>query len=246
MFRVGLGLFFFLFSQPSWGFHVLIDPGHGGRDWGASSGPYLESHITLKVSQALKQLLDKDQGFTASLSRQSDRFISLSHRVLMRNKENIDIFVSIHVNSSQDSTIYGGEVYFANQLPLDGDALVLGSREVFGGASAADPMTIHNQESFRSPEVTSIIRDLKRNNNLFLSGELSKTILQSWKVPNTRIRHIQQAPFFVLSNAHIPAVLVELGFITHHKEAQLLNQESHQMSLAHSIYTGLKNYKHNF
>ena len=225
--------------------NVFIDPGHGGKDKGASSGPYVESHIALEVSQILKHLLDQDPNFSASISRTSDQFIPLPDRVLLGIKNNTDIFISIHVNASSDPTIYGSEVYFTSQLPIDKEALIHTSYEFLGELPQTPPMTIPRQKELPQ-EVVDIILDLKRNNNLFLSGELSKAISNNWRIPNSQIRQIQQAPFFVINQAHTPAVLIELGFITHPAEAQLLSQKSHQKKLAQSIYKGLKVFQQKF
>ena len=239
-----VGIVLLLTGFPTWAYHVLLDPGHGGKDKGATMGPYYESQITLKVSKILKQLLDKDPDFSASLSRNSDRLVSLPQRTQLANQKYVDLFVSIHVNACKDSRVRGGEIYFKNQLPLDEEALIHANHEFIEPKRKAKilPMTIPRQNQL-NPEVTDIIRDLKRNNNLFLSGELSKAIAQTWVIPESRMRQVQQAPFFVVKHTHMPSVLVELGFITHRAEAGRLNQRDYQVKLAKSIYNGLKRYK---
>ena len=242
--RASMGITLFLMTLPSWGYHVFLDPGHGGIDRGATAGLYQESQIVLKVSQILKRLLDRDPDFSSSLSRHRDHLVSLQRRADLAHQKNVDLFVSIHVNASTDFRVRGGEIYFKNQLPPDEEALIYASHELIDseGKAKIPPMKISRQKQLK-PEVADIIRDLKRNNNLFSSGELSKSIAKAWRVPKSRIRHIRQAPFFVVSKVHIPSVLVELGFITHKGEAQLLNQRDYQIKLAQSIYEGLKEYK---
>ena len=234
-----------MMPSTSWAYHVFLDPGHGGVDKGATRGSYHESQITLKVSQILKQLLDKDPEFSVTLSRHRDQLVSLPKRVHMAHQKGVDLFVSIHVNASSDARVRGSEIYFKNQLPPDEEALIHASHERMATEEKKAPvplMKIPRQEQLSS-EVTDILRDLKRNHNLFLSGELSKSIARSWKVPKNRMRHIRQAPFFVVSHTHIPSVLVELGFISHPKEAARLNHKDVQVQLAQSIYNGLKDYK---
>ena len=239
-----MSVILFFIVLPSWGDHILLDPGHGGVDRGATVSPYQESQIAFKVSQILKELLDTDPDFSVSLSRYSDHLVPLQRRTDLAHQKNVDLFVSIHVNASPDSRVRGGEIYFKNQLPLDKETLIHASHEIMAPEESALPMNIPRQEQLK-PEVVEIIRDLKRNNNLFLSGELSKSIARAWKVPKSRIRSIRQAPFFVVRNTHIPSVLVELGFITHREEARLLNQREYQVKVARSIYRGLKEYKKN-
>ena len=147
------------------------------------------------------------------------------------------------MNASTDSSVRGGEIYFKNQLPLEKETLIYASHELMASSKKikTPPMEVPRQNQLK-PEVTQIIRDLKRNHNLFSSGELAKNIARSWKVPQSQIRHIRQAPFFVISHTHMPSILIELGFITNKEEATRLKEKSYQTQLAQSIYKGLKNY----
>ena len=233
----------FFFAWPSWGYHVLLDPGHGGKDKGAVVPPYKESHLALQVAQILYQLLSDDTDFSVIMTRSDNRFVPLTKRVHLGNQKKVDIFISIHANASPSAKVRGAEIYFKNQLPIDKEALIHANHEQIDPMDKSFPRKIHRQGELKH-EVVDIIRDLKRNHNLWLSGELSKALFESWKVPGSQIK-ILQAPFFVISHNHMPSILIELGFLTNKKEAQLLYQKKYQTQLARSIYEGLKKYKIN-
>ncbi len=245
-FYLFLLLLFFLFLPSSWGYHILLDPGHGGIDQGTTLGIYRESQMTLQVSRLLKEKFDQDSDFKVTLSRNKNELLSLQRRVDLAHSQGADLFVSIHVNASSDPRVRGSEIYFKNQFTPDKETLIHTAHELIsfqkGKIAHKASMKIPRQGGLQE-EVVEILRDLNRNNHLFFSGELAKAIARNWQVPESSMRGIRQAPFFVVSHAHMPSILIELGFITHKREAQLLQQREYQIQIAHSIYKGIKEYK---
>ena len=230
---------------------VLIDPGHGGRDSGATSNGLKESGLVLKIAKRLGRQLAQDPRFEAQLSRKTEVFSPLSRRVSEAHKMGADVLLSIHANSSPDKKAKGLEVYFQNQLPPEEENLFLASLEghhnghmAAGDRSPVVPHPRSRQFSGVKDEVKNIIYDLYRNQKVSRSGDLSKSIVRSWKGYKKRPKNtIRQAPFYVISRSEIPAVLVEIGFVSNSREAKKLKSSQYQQLVADSLYKGLIDYK---
>ncbi len=115
-------------SSTSRPLRVLLDPGHGGQDAGATRGEIKESEITLKLAQKLRGELES-RGFSVALTRNSDITVSLDSRAQLANSGDYDLLLSLHLNSSTDPRAKGKEFYFQNQLPVDEESMFLASRE---------------------------------------------------------------------------------------------------------------------
>ncbi len=240
-------------------FKVVIDPGHGGSDTGASRGGLKESEIALKVGLQLSHLLSRDTRFEVAMTRTQDHRLTLSQRTVMADRVGADLFVSIHLNSSPDSRARGTEIYFQNQLPADEEAMFLVSRESDEGEGAPEALAGRDSSAGGTDSLSSrqdlkrILDDLKRNHRIERSSELSKTLLQSLQpfmaimsagtAGRSGTRAIRQAPFWVVSEIKIPAVLVELGFLTHPEEGPRLATADYQRDLAQGLYDGLVKFK---
>mgnify|MGYP001577243627 CR=1 FL=1 len=120
----------FLWASLSFGFLVVIDPGHGGNDGGAKSDDAKESAIALSVSKLLADALKNDGRFEVKMTRTRDEFVTLEDRAEFANHAKADLFISIHTNWSEDPKARGKEIYFQNQLPPDEESLYLASREI--------------------------------------------------------------------------------------------------------------------
>ena len=228
-------------GAPHSRFHVVIDAGHGGVDTGATHEHQKESDIVLSVSKKLEELLKNDSRFRSSSTRTKDHFLSLEERVELANKSQADLFLSIHVNWSEDTSIKGPEIYFQNQLPPDEESLFLASRENQGKKVNSSRMASGSES-----DLAAILEDLKRNTRIRQSGILSEKIEQAWPAEQRYKKNkttIRQAPFFVISNLNMPSCLIELGYISNSKDRELLTNEDYQKKLASAIYNGLINYK---
>ena len=217
---------------------VVVDPGHGGTDAGAVSNQIKEADITLEISKKVAQLLKNDSNFEVILTRTSDRIVPLFERSNTAKKAKADIFISIHANSSTDLSAKGAEIYFQSQMPPDEESLFLASRE--NGSET------HEAASDDAPkgDLAVIVDDLKKNEYVYNSQIFAETLIEQWK-KKLAIRHepIRQGPFHVLVSVPMPSVLVEVGFVTNHKELEKLKSPSHQNQIAEVIYKSLKNYK---
>jgi len=233
-------------SPPTTPLKIIIDPGHGGTDSGAVYGKAREADIVLKVATALKELMSKENsGFEASLTRTSDRNLSLPERVSVAEKQKADLFVSIHANASQDQRARGVEFYFQNQLPADEDSMYLANLENQHDNQALREAgsEANNEDMTSQGDVQAILDDLKRTHKMHQSHELSIALLKAWQPVTKDSNVIRQAPFYVIAKTKIPSVLVELGFISNPKESEKLMKPAYQKEIAARIFEGLRAYK---
>ena len=228
---------------------MIIDPGHGGRDRGAMVKGTEEADLVLKVAFYLFQSLKKDKGFEPILTRSKNEFLSLKERTQLAIREKGDVFLSLHANTSKDHKRKGGEIYFQNHLPPEEESMFLAQMENQGMESQKEIWNL-NQDSLRinNTEVLSVLMDLKRSHKILLSAALAKSLAQkdkslSSKSSSSHFKSILHAPFHVISQVNMPAVLVELGFMTHEEEAKKLTQASFQRELANKIHLGLIQFK---
>ncbi|MBY0385707.1 N-acetylmuramoyl-L-alanine amidase [bacterium] len=215
---------------------VAIDAGHGGTDNGATHAGIRESAVVLGISQQLEKILNQDPDYQAFLTRADNSQVELHQRVKKAQKNNAQLFVSIHANSSPDPHSQGMEIYFRNELPPNEESLKLAHNE--------NQSEMHKKRKNKG-DVSSILNDMLKSMNTLKSYELSWHIVDHWKVPfsKKRLDPIKQGPFYVIHQDHIPSILVEIGFITNEKESKRLNTPSYQKDIAQAIYKGLKDYK---
>ena len=235
----------FIFSfQFSFAYHVVVDPGHGGVDQGATREKLKESNIALSVGLQLKKLIEQNPDFQITMTRSSDQELSLEKRVEIAHNSNADLLISIHANSSPDLRARGVEFYFQNQLPADEESMYLANKENQIANSAKQNVESSSMDLNKKSEVAAIIEDLKKQNQIQKSFQLAQAFKDSWPQSDVAKKNvIRQAPFFVVNQAKIPSVLVEIGFLTHPSDAQKLANESHHKKIAENIYAGLVKFK---
>jgi len=214
---------------------VVIDPGHGGRDPGATGKRGTkEKHITLKIGQYLKDLIQKRLGSTVLLTRNKDTFLDLEKRVDFANKKKADIFISIHVNSHPQNKIKGLEVYHFGKAS-DPRALEVAARE--NGMKLED----------NAPPWQFIIADKLNDQKIEQSQTfawttnktLVKTLQASYKVKD---HGVKTAPFYVLRFTTMPSILAEVAFVSNPEEEKRLRSKAFQRKLAEGMYKGIQSY----
>lgn len=181
---------------------IVIDPGHGGHDTGASFGDAHESDIALAISKSVAMKLQKS-GYKVVLTRSRNEWISLERRAAIANESAADLFVSIHLNSSTDPRAQGKEFYFQNQLAVDEESLFLANREnhehedpsapsVNPGQDRVQKAGLRTAEASRLPkleiansgvrtDVRGILEDLDRSARIRDSSELAKILFYEWQ-----------------------------------------------------------------
>ncbi len=216
---------------------IIIDPGHGGRDYGAPG--YLkgvhEKDIVLQISRRLAKMIRKELKYEVYLTRNSDRFLTLEERTAIANTKNADLFISIHTNSHKDRRAYGIETYFLN-LATDDDAIRVAAME-----NATSTKNISDLQTILS----DLMQNAKINESSRLAGYIQSSMvrhLKNKRYSRIRDKGVKQAPFYVLLGAQMPAVLIETSFISNPRECKRLITPKYQERLCEAIIKGIKTY----
>lgn len=213
---------------------IMIDAGHGGKDPGAVAFGLKEKDINLRTALFLGELLTK-QGFRVLYTRTKDVFVPLEERTAMANAQKADLFLSVHANAHPNPKIKGFEVYSLN-LAKSKDAVRVAARE-------------NAVSSKHISDLQLILTDLMLNSKITESRELA-TKIHTRTIQGVRRTHpsladngVREAPFYVLMGAKMPAVLVELGYLTNREESRMLNTKSYLETLARNLVQGVMAYR---
>lgn len=238
-----------LVAAPAWGAgrpRVVLDAGHGGAQAGARAPDgFAEKDLCLQLARRVKAVLEARGSAEVSLTREGDEDVPLKERVARANARRPDAFVSLHANSmptrKQRAKVAGVETFFLSAFATSESARAAAARENAegggGGAQgAARPEGADDTLAF-------ILSDLKRTEAHHDAGRLAYAlhgrVIQGTRAPD---RGVQQAPFFVLTGVEAPAVLVEVGFISHPDEGARLRSAAYQDRLARAIAEGLETF----
>ena len=230
-------------AQTAPGIHtIVIDPGHGGSETGAI-GPsgVAEKELTLLLARDLEAHLGR-LGVRVVLTRGEDATIPHDTRAAIANQNRADLFISIHLNSSLGSGAHGAETYFLSTEASDARAAKAADEENAPGAVPAGQMAGDTSDEVKDLEL--ILWDLAQTRHLsesqrfatLIQGELNETL-------QLRDRGVKQAPFRVLRGAEMPAVLVELGFLSNPEEEKKLQDAAYRGELAEALTRAVARYK---
>ena len=236
------------YSQTGLGINtVVIDPGHGGKDPGAiSPNNNYEKTVVLKVSLLLGEMIQKNfPEVKVVYTRNDDRFIGLAKRAKIANDIGADLFISIHANAIEIPSANGFETWV---LGLHKSQAAL---EVAKFENSAILMEENNEQTYSEfdPNDPDAYIALSMRQNAFLDQSLilANAIQKDSKLKlGLRNRGVKQAGFMVLYRATMPAVLVELGFLSNPRDEKLLISKSGQIKLANHLFEGFKNYKNKY
>ncbi len=214
---------------------IVIDAGHGGHDSGTlGSGGIEEKDVVLDVALRLGKLLHDRLGAEIVYTRADDTFIPLETRTAIANKAQADLFISVHANSSQDSSARGVEVYYLN-FTSDPEAMQVASRE-------------NAVSSQRVNQLSDLVKKIALKDKIDESRELATDVDQSLysglKKGNSGLkdRGVKKAPFVVLIGANMPSILAEISFVTNPEDAAELEQPEYRERVAESLYNGIARY----
>jgi N-acetylmuramoyl-L-alanine amidase len=215
---------------------ITIDAGHGGKDPGAiGRGGIREKELVLDVAQRLRDEL-RAKGFAVVMTRDSDEFISLARRSEIANRAKADLFVSIHANANRSRWIRGFEVYHPRSKAEELIPELLSDRD---SSRILDGLKIDKN----SRNTEGIVLDLIYTQNQADAVGLAKCIASSaGRNLEVSERGIRAASFYVLRNTRIPAILVEIGYITNANEAKYLRSGSYRQDVVDAIAKGIINY----
>lgn len=211
---------------------VVLDPGHGGSESGAvSASGTAEKELTLLLAQAVKRRLEERLGVRVVLTRDEDALLPLATRSGIANEFKADIFISIHLNSSTGSSARGAETYFLSPEASD---------EMASAAAARESASANSEEADALYSLQLILWDLAQTRHLSESQRLAKLIQGELNTElGLRDRGVKQAPFRVLMGAAMPAVLVELGFLSNPEEEKKLLAPAYRAQLADALVRAL-------
>jgi len=214
---------------------IIIDAGHGGKDPGAiGRNGIREKDLMLKLARLVAEKVRRELRCEVVLTRKSDVFLPLEDRTAIANMKKGDLFISLHTNAHRDRRISGVETYILN-IALDEDAMNLAARE-----NATSTKNIG--------DLQMILNDLMLNTKINESSRLAEFV-QKGLVKELRTRYkgvhnrgVRQAPFYVLIGAEMPAILVEVGYITNRTENKRLCTEAYLKRTASGIVKGIDSY----
>ncbi len=216
---------------------IIIDPGHGGKERGAV-GPtgIKEKDICLAIAKKLEKLIKKS-GLRAILTRSRDYDISLEERTAVANKHQADLFISIHVNASPRPSTRGIETFFLSLEASDDEARMVAAFEnkAFG---------FEGKGVKELGDLEFILWDMAQTEYLEESSRLAE-LIQVYLVQflNSKDRGVKQAPFYVLMGVAMPAVLVEVGFVSNSLEGERLSSDYIQEKIARALFKSILSFQ---
>jgi N-acetylmuramoyl-L-alanine amidase len=224
---------------------IVLDAGHGGHDSGAvGPGGLMEKELVLEVTKRVAKLAAEQLGVKVLLSRDGDHFVTLRDRTSFANRERADLFVSIHANAHRVVASEGLEVYFLSSEATDNAARQVAAAE--NSVVQLEKPAVGRAAS-RSDIVKTMLWDLAQAEFQSESSRLAETVLdsmtQALRIPH---RGVKQAGFYVLGGAAMPAILIEIGFVTNPKEEKRLKEARYRDEIARAIVSGLADYKRNW
>ncbi len=210
---------------------VVIDAGHGGKDTG-TVGPtgLTEKELVLDVARRLKALITEELGAEVVLTREDDSFVPLETRTAIANQAEADLFLSIHANASDMTSIRGFETFFLN-FTTSREGLDLAARE-----NAASQLAIS--------ELQDIVRRIVLRDKIDESREFASHIQKSMASNRDlgRDRGVKEAPFVVLIGANMPSILSEISFISNPDDERLLRGDDRRQQIADALFDGVRSY----
>lgn len=222
---------------------IVIDPGHGGKHPGATSGRYQEKHITLSVGLKLGALIkNKYPDIKIVYTRSTDKYVDLDERAEIANRNKADLFISIHVNATKSSQASGTETFVMGTHKSDDNF------EVCKTENSVIVMEDNYQAKYagfdpNSPE-SYIIFTLLQNTHLEQSLSFAAHIQDQFKKgPVYTNRGVKQGGLLVLWKTTMPAILTEIGFISNTKDRSVLITESGQRKFAEGLFNAFVAYK---
>jgi N-acetylmuramoyl-L-alanine amidase len=225
---------------------IVIDAGHGGKDTGALGKVTTEKALNLAVALKFGRFIKENlPDVKVIYTRDKDKFVELSERAAIANRNNADVFISIHCNSTEGSTsAHGAETFVMGESKNEAN-LKIAKKEnaailLEDNTDAYDNFDPNSTEAYI---LFSLSQSLYQSQSLNLADKVQKQFAN--KV-GRHDRGVQQAGFLVLWKTSMPSILVELGFINNAKEEQFLNSEKGQNQMALALYRAFEEYKREF
>lgn len=213
---------------------IVIDPGHGGADPGASGSKVNEKDVVLAFSRELYKQLRATGRYDVYLTRDKDFYIPLRERVQIARRKKADLFISVHADSIKKRDVRGLSIYTLSETASDREAAALAAKEnrsdIIAGIDFGD----------QPAEVTDILIDLAQRDTKNLSVKFAKNVVQAAKGRTLLLERTHRfAGFRVLRAPDVPSVLVELGFLTNRSDERQLRSSKWRRNVADSMVTAI-------
>ena len=223
---------------------IVIDPGHGGAETGAiGPGGVQEKALTLELARELAARVGR-LGVQTLLTRNEDASLPLDTRAAIANQNRADLFVSIHLNSSLGANAHGTETYFLSPQATDSRAARSAAAENTAPPGAGTAVAPGAAPGGEQKDVDLILWELAQSRHMAESQRLANLIQGELNQElQLKDRGVKQAPFRVLVGAGMPAVLVELGFISNPEEEKKLQDPAYRGQLVEALTRAIAKYK---
>lgn len=220
---------------------VVLDPGHGGKDPGAI-GPSrnAEKNVVLAIALKLKQIIDRQSGMRAVLTRKGDYYVGLRERLDIARKYNADIFISIHADAFINRNSHGASVFALSQRGATSEAARwLAEKENYSELGGVNLGELDDQNGI----IRTVLIDLSQTATISAGLQIGTRVLQNLNgITNLHNYRVEQARFVVLKSPDIPSILIETGFISNPREERNLTSPAYQAKLTQAIFNGIKRY----
>ena len=216
---------------------VMLDPGHGGKDPGAiSKSGHYEKDLTLKMARETKKLLEK-AGYKVVMTRDSDVYISLRGRIKKAHQSQADLFISIHADSSTNTSAKGLSIYTLSETSSDREAAALAERE-----NKSDILFEMDLGDVKQ-DASTVLIDLAQGETMkqsrsyadYVANEMAKNV-------HTLPQPHRHAGFAVLKSPNVPAVLLEMGYLSNRKEEAQLQKSAYRKKLSEALVRAINKY----
>jgi N-acetylmuramoyl-L-alanine amidase len=213
---------------------IVIDPGHGGDEAGArGAAGILEKDVTLAIARRLRTMIESRLGLRVFLTRDDDRAMTLDDRAAYANSQRADVFISIHANAGLRTTLKGAEVYYLNAEEVE-----------TGDQSPAQSSIVISAPGAAARSVDLVRWEAAQLKHLRQSASLAGNVEQALRARiEMSARPVQEAPFRVLVGASMPAVLVEVGYLSNTEQEQALTSPNYQDQVALALFDGIVQYR---
>ena len=222
---------------------IVLDPGHGGVERGAvGPGGLQEKEVVLDLARRLQAVLQRsDPGLAVVLTRDEDRQVARDERTAIANQNRAELFVSLHLNSSPAKGAAGAETYFLSAEASDDQARTLAGVE---NEAARRGDLVAQPAAGGTGTLDLILWDLAQNQYLAESGRLAQAVQRELnELAGTKDRGVRQAPFTVLMGATMPAILVELGFVSNPAEEARLKDSAYRDRMVDALARAIQGFR---
>lgn len=228
---------------------IVIDPGHGGMDSGATKNGTVEKEVVLAFGLALRDKLVATGQYKVLMTRSDDTFIPLDERRAIAERANAALFIAIHADYSDNGSKARGATIFSLRDGVAEDLKASTKAEVAKQVMSGPQAKLLQKADGDMDAVKGILEDLARqeveankDRSKLFAGAVIETMSEQ---TDMRSSPDQQAAFRVLKTAQFPSVLIELGYVTNRQDADNLKSDEWRSEVAHSIVTAVDNYFHN-